>query len=338
MAGGAGKNEKPNTKPTATRAAGQQTLEDTMQGKLNNKKVAFADGDKDKDKEKEARKERLAERNREAEYKQFKENVTDEVRKIRAEKLELEKVKVEINAAMRELGERLSKSETKMQEYEAREKEWLEMQTDQSIKAGGSLASAPTEGTRGSLWSLRSGVSARSMALSDREVDKMRKMVYEQERKERRNNIVIRGIKPTGDNLKVWVRGFFKEKLDIDTEIEAAWVSGTVVIVKIDSTIKDIIMKSKNKLSGTTIFIEHDLCLEDRKKQEEIYKWVRERKAMGWNVRSGGGSVWFKGRWIKWENKNVIEKEMERDLNRADMYLGDRTGGREKEGSEEGFA
>ena len=69
-------------------------------------------------------------------------------------------------------------------------------------------------------------------------------------------------------------------------------------------------MMNKNKLRGTKIYIENDLNIEDRKKQGEIHRWLKEKKEEGWNVRAGTGRVFFKGIWRKWEEREEIEKDM----------------------------
>lgn len=57
------------------------------------------------------------------------------------------------------------------------------------------------------------------------------------EKEERRNNIVIRGIKiEERDNLqKGWIENMIKEKLDLDVKVTKSWASGTVIIGSLEN-------------------------------------------------------------------------------------------------------
>ena len=276
----------------------QQTLESAMK-----KMVTFADGSKKSPKGK-------MDTERDKVIEEFKTRVTEEVRKIRAEKLELEKVRLDIDAKIMEMNERVESLERKFVEFEERQKEW-----EQRASAAGSLASEAVGGDTGSVWSLRSGVSGMSMrsaiSFSDREMAKMKRMVNEKDRSDRKNNIVIRGVEPEMERLKEWVEEFAEDRLGVKVKVEYARISGKVVVAKIEGEGKNEIMMNKNKLRGTKIYIENDLNIEDRKKQEEIHRWVKEKKEEGWNVRAGTGRVFFKGIWRKWEEREEIEKDME---------------------------
>ena len=296
-----GKGEGVKTKDDKNR---QLSMEDVLK-----KSVTFAAEEKKPKKGKEGE-------DLHREMEELKKRVLEEVRKIRNEKLGLEKVKLEIDASIKEINERVEQLEIKFQELEEREREW---EKQASISASGASGANDTAGgDTGSVWSVRSGMSGTSamsrVSLSDREIARMKKMVNEQDKIERRNNIVIRGVEPTGENLenlKDWVENFVKEKLDIAIKVVNARMSGRVIVAKIEGEGKEEIMRNKSKLRGTRIFIENDLNIEDRRKQEEIHRWVKEKKGEGWNVKSGTGKVFFKGVWRKWDEKTEITKEME---------------------------
>lgn len=82
------------------------------------------------------------------------------------------------------------------------------------------------------------------------------------------------------------------------------------------------IMQNKNKLLGTRIYIENDLSYEDRKKQEEINRWVKARKAEGKLIKIGLGKINYDRRWIKWEDKEALKKIEELD-NKEEGSRGD---------------
>jgi len=65
-----------------------------------------------------------------------------------------------------------------------------------------------------------------------------------------------------------------------------------VIIVKIeDEEGNKEIMKNKNKLKGDRLFIENGLSFEERKIQEKISKWAKDKRSRGTEVRVGRGRV-----------------------------------------------
>lgn len=96
--------------------------------------------------------------------------------------------------------------------------------------------------------------------LNDRMVDKMVKMIEDKEREERRENIVIRGIK-TGETIGVeWVRRFLRSRLGIEAKILTCKKSDDVIVAKVENEEKKReIMVNKNRLGKDKIFIENNL-------------------------------------------------------------------------------
>lgn len=314
----------PTRAGAAASAKGQTTLDEKL-----TKRVNFKETEKDSKKDKEK-----SERQKDED---FKNTILDEVRKIRQEKLEIEKMKLDLNAVTKELGERIDRLEKIVRDREEKEREWEELQSVKSTQSGVSFAETARGGATGSMWSLvsgRSGVSVKSgMSLSEREVVKMKKIVYDQDRLERKNNIVIRGVEAEGSNLKEWVVNWLEAKLEVNATVEYARKSGPVIVAKVGEHDKSEIMKKKSILRGTRIFIENDLNVDDRKKQEEIHRWVKERRGEGWMVKSGTGRVFYKNVWRRWEEKEEIEEEMEKEKsdNGKNRLYGSHTKGRGSE-------
>lgn len=154
--------------------------------------------------------------------------------------------------------------------------------------------------------------------LSTREVGKLKRWMIDKEKEERRNNFVIKGIgneeykelvKKDAKDIKEWVTNLFRNKLGIESKIEYCRWSGKVIIGKVSNREeKHEIMRRKYKLKGERIYIEHDLTWEKRKVQEKIFRWVKEKREKGEEVKVGVGKIQIKGMWKRWE---VIEKEME---------------------------
>lgn len=183
--------------------------------------------------------------------------------------------------------------------------EWPDWSLARGSRRTASRASSRT--SKASVKSRRSGGS--TWSLTEEETARMKKMMRESERKDRERNIVIKGESNVRDNLQEWVKEFMKDRLGLDVNIVSAWKGGSVIVVKLESLDdKRKIMQNKSKLLGTRIYIENDLSYEDRKKQEEINRWVKTRKAEGKLIKIGLGKINYEKRWIKWEDKEALKK------------------------------
>lgn len=101
------------------------------------------------------------------------------------------------------------------------------------------------------------------------------------------------------DDVKVWTQNFVKDKLGIQVNIVQAWITGKVIVAKVERVEeKVLIMRNKNKLAGTKIFIEYDLSFEDKKTQEEIGKWVKEMREKGLSVKIGSRKILINNVWV----------------------------------------
>jgi len=146
----------------------------------------------------------------------------------------------------------------------------------------------------------KSGNTLDSVGLSDKEIDKVRRMVFDKEKEERRDNIVIKGVDTEEKDLKKWVSKFIKEKMEIEVEIVSCRKSGKVLVAKLkDWQMKRKVMENKSKLKGGRIFIENDLTWQERKTQEKINKWTKEEREKGKEVKIGFARVRIGGVWRK---------------------------------------
>lgn len=94
-----------------------------------------------------------------------------------------------------------------IEERERREEEGKETGSE------GGKSSMSDRSSRG-----REGFSSRSSMisiLSDRDMDKLKSIVIEKEKQERKNNIVIKGITVEGKVWREWVQQFIKEGVRI---------------------------------------------------------------------------------------------------------------------------
>jgi len=141
--------------------------------------------------------------------------------------------------------------------------------------------------------------------LSSKEVEKIRKWVGEKERINRKENIVLKEIRMPEDIEKEedkrieWVKELIKRKLAIDCRISEVRKSGPVIIAKMESEEgKKEIMKRKGKLKGDSLFIENDLNFEERKVQEKLSRWAKEKRSKGMEIKIGKGRARYRGKWV----------------------------------------
>lgn len=270
------------------------------------------------------------------EVEDFKVSVTEELRKIRLEKVELIKLKAEIENRLSDLGDimvRFEKRLTRLEELESERDEGRSVR-ESSNGTDGELGERTGEGAAGSQWSLVSGRSKFSVSsrfsITEREMRIMKRVAYEKDRSDRENNVVIRGWRSQGGDLKEEVKKFLEGKLDFKGEVEAAWNSGGVSIARLGREEKIEVMKRKSKLAGTRIFIENDLSYEDRKKQEEINMWAKEKREGGMKLKVGQGRFLYEGRWFKWEGKDRAEEVSRKLAVRMEEGRGVSSKGQEK--------
>lgn len=85
-----------------------------------------------------------------------------------------------------------------------------------------------------------------------------------------------------------------------------------MIIVPVENgEAKEIIMKRKERLGRKKMFIENDLTWEERKRQEKIFKWVKEEREKSRYVKMGRVKV--EGKWVNWrEIEQEIEEKMEK--------------------------
>lgn len=140
----------------------------------------------------------------------------------------------------------------------------------------------------------------------------------------------LEGDKKGGEK---WIEELIKTKLGVDMKTEGYRVSGTVVVVKLENEDKKKeIMSNKNKLKGERIFIENDLSWEERKIQEKMNRWAREKREKGFQVKIGLGRIRIGGIWRAWSD---IEREEEKD--RRNGEGDEEIGGKEKRGKKKNF-
>lgn len=137
------------------------------------------------------------------------------------------------------------------------------------------------------------------------EVERMRRLIEIQDRRERKNNVVIRGLMVSKERVKEQVERFFRETLSVRGDIiwtKIAGLQGREVIIAGLKNWEDKqeVMKNKCKLRGSKIFINHDYTKAERDIQSKIVEAAREERKKGRAVKVGYKKIMVDGKWIDW--------------------------------------
>lgn len=145
------------------------------------------------------------------------------------------------------------------------------------------------------------------------EVRRLKRTIEVNERKGRKNNIVIRGLGTTdkAGNIKDVARKWLEQKFEIKDKIKLVHTAGfegkEITIVELDEwKTKEKIMKEKSKLRGEKIYIDHDMTREEREVQRKIRMRAREEKEAGRIVKVGYRKIFIGG--IQWVWNEEVEE------------------------------
>lgn len=149
------------------------------------------------------------------------------------------------------------------------------------------------------------------------EIKKMKRVIEEKERKERKNKIVIRGLRRSkgvndlgNEAMKILEMEFgVKEKVK---EINVVGSEGREVIIAemVRWEDKEGIMKRKEKLVGSGIYIDHDLTREERSVQRKLREIARREREEGRRIKVGYRKIIIEGKTYRWsdEEGDAIEE------------------------------
>jgi len=230
----------------------------------------------------------------------------------------------ELKVKVKECEEKIVKLEEKLENIEGWVKGDIE-EGELSRREGSeqdevrSVVSGRSRGS--SRWTSMESIG-RDSRLSCREVDRLKKWVNDKEREERRNNVIVRGVRIPKEiekdkkEMREWAMSLIKEKIGVDCKVIGCRESGTVLVIKLENEeMKKNIMRNKYKLKGDRIFIENDVSWEERRVQERIVRWAKEQKEKGIEIKIGFGRVRIGNVWRKWAEIEKEENERsERDV------------------------
>lgn len=152
--------------------------------------------------------------------------------------------------------------------------------------------------------------------LTDR-IDKLEERIEAMDREKRKCNIIIKGLLPKNPTTKETVANLLEEKLGEKVHIKKVSTisireDGSAVTLAEMETWEDkqIVMRNKNKMKNTRIYIEHDQTLEERRIAVEIRKIARNERMKGHAVKIGYKKISIQGenyRWSKNEDALVAD-------------------------------
>jgi len=143
----------------------------------------------------------------------------------------------------------------------------------------------------------------------------MEKVMEEQDREHRRNNIIIQGLKIGDAKIREDTERFLRAELEFEGEVGAARKVGknrNMIVAKIDTFInKQEIMKNKTKLRNKPIFINNDMTVKERDIQRILRNRAREEREEGKEVRVGYKTIRIADKQFRWdeERQQIVETE-----------------------------
>lgn len=118
-------------------------------------------------------------------------------------------------------------------------------------------------------------------------IEKLEQRIEKNEKEKRRNNLVIKGKNLENSNNKEKMAEFMKNKLEVDAEIKKVVTISkkddwNTILVQMETWEEKLkVLKNKNKLKGSNIFIEHDYTQDERRIQGEIIKIAKAETEKG---------------------------------------------------------
>ena len=143
--------------------------------------------------------------------------------------------------------------------------------------------------------------------LEDR-ITKLENRIKQKERDERRNNIVIKGIKIKGTNIETEVEKMLQDKIGVEVKIKDAYKLAEhrdkdIVLAKLEQRRhKTSVMINRGKLRGENCYIEDDLTKEEQEIQREIVRRAKEERKRGVRATIGYKKLNIDGKKYTWSN------------------------------------
>lgn len=145
-----------------------------------------------------------------------------------------------------------------------------------------------------------------------KELMEIKRRLQKKEKRDRRNNIVIKGLENKEKSIEKMAREFLEKEFGIKEGVGKIDTVGkgkrelAVVELK-DWETKQKIMREKSKLGERKIYIDHDLTKEEREVQRILIERAREERIKGKKVKIGYRKLVIDGTQFIWnEEKQII--------------------------------
>lgn len=145
-------------------------------------------------------------------------------------------------------------------------------------------------------------------------LDIVEKNMEHSDKAQRKNNIIIKGVDFNNDNKKF--EKFCKDRLGTQVTAESISSINTRKNEKLSRIRfknweeKEMIMKNKNKLKGSQIFVDHDLTKAESEIQKILRDKVKEEKERGNTAKVGYQKIFINGECYVWnQRKKQLEKK-----------------------------
>lgn len=143
-----------------------------------------------------------------------------------------------------------------------------------------------------------------------REVQDLKTRLEKQEKDNKRNNIIIKGLEIKNPKMAgTEVENFIQNSLQVSVKVRNAFTIGKqeekkVTVAEISTfTEKLAIMKNKARLKGNNIYIEDDLTKEEQQIQTAIKKVAREEREKGKKTQIGYRKLKVNNVQYEWSNE-----------------------------------
>lgn len=151
----------------------------------------------------------------------------------------------------------------------------------------------------------------------EKRIETLENRLEEQEKERRRCNIVIKGMTERQTYNQQEIKEWFKNNIKVDVEVKNVTKLNqpgkrSMLLVKLENFHeKQEIMKNKNKLKETDIYIENDLTLDERKIAANIRQIAKEQRRKGKQVKIGYKKMYIDKKLYTWNIR--LETLIEQD-------------------------
>lgn len=154
--------------------------------------------------------------------------------------------------------------------------------------------------------SIEEKVKVWSEKVVGRKMNQIEKLMETNERKERKRNIIIRGLHIQEPKGKEEIEKFFGEELGVKCGTEWVKIVGKQGIGVIQVRLKkeedkEEVMRNKKRLENKRIYIDYDLTRKERETQWEMVQWAKVERGKGRNVKIGYHKLRMEDKWISWQ-------------------------------------